>query len=305
MMFAFFIFAIVLAMAVSGFLPEEYRAFGEDVDNPINPLLYIGLVILFTFFILFIVRKGMQRLVQAIILFAVGMTMYYVLVPVIFLFTSFWVAQALSIQVAGTLTYALYKFPEWYVVDATGLLVAAGATAIFGISLGILPAIILMAILAVYDAIAVYRTKHMVDLADSVMDLRLPILLVVPKEEGYSFMEQASIKQEISEGKEREAMFMGLGDIIIPGILVVSSLQYLTPEVVGTVDVLGVPGPIIVALSTLLGALVGFWVLMYFVMSGRPQAGLPLLNSGAITGYVVSVLLVFGKFGINLFGTVY
>jgi presenilin-like A22 family membrane protease len=145
----------------------------------------------------------------------------------------------------------------------------------------------------------------MIDLADSVMDLRLPILLVVPKEEGYSFMEQASLKAEIAEGVEREAMFMGLGDIIIPGVLVVSSLTYLTHDVVGTVDVLGIPGYVIVSICTLIGAMVGFWVLMIFVMRGKPQAGLPLLNSGAILGYAVSVLLIYGKFGINLFGTIY
>lgn len=304
-MFGLFVLSIFTAMAISGILPDEYRAFGEEVDNPINPLIYLGLVLVFTAFILFVARKGMQRLIQGIILFAVGMTIYYVMRVLFGLAFSFWTAEIVAMQVAICLTYALYKFPEWYIIDSTGLLVAAGATAIFGISLGILPTIILLVSLAVYDAIAVYRTKHMVDLADSVMDLRLPILLVVPKERGYSFMEQARLKDQLESGEEREAMFMGLGDVIIPGVLVVSSLTYLTPKAVGSVSVLGVSGALIVALGTLAGALVGFWLLMYFVMKGKPQAGLPLLNSGAICGYIISVLLVFGKFGINIFGTVY
>jgi presenilin-like A22 family membrane protease len=303
-MFTLFIVSIVVAMAVSGFMPKEYRAFGEDVDDPTNPLLYIGLVILFTFFILFIARKGLQRVIQIIILFAVGMTMYFVLRPLVGQLVSPISAEIISLQIAIVLTFALLKFPEWYVVDITGILVASGAAAIFGISLGIFPAIILMAVLAVYDAIAVYRTKHMVDLADSVMDLRLPILLVVPKERGYSFMEQTSIKKEIAEGVEREAMFMGLGDIIIPAVLVVSSLTYLTADVVGTVDVFGIPGYVVVSVMTLLGAVCGFWALMWFVWKGKPQAGLPLLNSGAIAGYLISVYLIYGKFGINLFGTI-
>jgi presenilin-like A22 family membrane protease len=304
-MFVMFIVSIVTAMAVSGILPEEYRAFGEEVDNPINPLLYVGLVLLFTAFILYVARKGMQRLIQAIILFAVGMTIYYVLFPIFWEVVSFYIAQILAIQVGLILTYAMYTFPEWYIIDITGILVAAGAAAIFGISLGILPAIILLVSLAIYDAIAVYRTKHMVDLADSVMDLRLPILLVVPKTKGYSFMDQPKLKDQLESGEEREAMFMGLGDVIIPGVLVISSLKYL-PVYMGTgVDVLGVPGSVIVSVATLIGALIGYWVLMYFVMSGRPQAGLPLLNSGAIGGYLVSVLLIYGKFGVNLFGTVY
>jgi presenilin-like A22 family membrane protease len=84
----------------------------------------------------------------------------------------------------------------------------------------------------------------------------------------------------------------------------VSALVNL-PRYFDPVTVLGIPGQLIVSLSSLAGTLVGYWVLMYFVASGRPQAGLPLLNSGTIVGYLISVLLVFGHFGINLFGTVY
>jgi presenilin-like A22 family membrane protease len=302
-MLIFFVLAIITAVLVSAFMPQDYRAFGEDVDDPTNPLWYIGMVVLFTFFILWLARKGGDRVIQVIILFAVGMTMYFVLRPLIWQFTSYIVAEILSLQIALILTYALYKFPEWYVVDLSGLLVAAGATAIFGISLSILPALVLMTVLAIYDAIAVYRTKHMVDLADSVMDLRLPILLVVPKEKDYSFLEQTSIKKEIAEGKEREAMFMGLGDIIIPGVLVVSTFTFL-PIVLGDVTVAGVPGNWIVSAATLVGAIGGFMALMWFVWKGRPQAGLPLLNSGAFLGYLISVLAVYQKFGINWFGTV-
>jgi presenilin-like A22 family membrane protease len=307
-MFLLFIVSVLVAMAVAGLLPDYYRAFGEDVDDPTNPLLYVGMVLIFTAFILYIARKGMQRLIQAIILFAVGMTMYYVMRPILWLvfsYEEYWTSEIIAIQVAVVLTYALYAFPEWYIIDSTGILVAAGAASIFGISLGVLPAIILLAVLAVYDAIAVYRTKHMVDLADSVMDLRLPILLVVPKKRGYSFMEQARLKDQLESGEEREAMFMGLGDVIIPSVLIVSSLENLPRYFEHVPTVLGAPGNLVVALCSLAGTLVGYWVLMYFVASGRPQAGLPLLNSGAIAGYLLSVLLIFGHVGISLFGTVY
>lgn len=296
-MFALFIVSVLLAMAVAGILPPYYRAFGENVDNPVNPLLYIGLVLVFTAFILYIARKGMQRLIQAIILFAVGMTIYYVLRPLLWQVLSYWSAEILSIQIAIILTYALYAFPEWYIIDSTGILVAAGAASIFGISLGILPAIILLAVLAVYDAIAVYRTKHMVDLADSVMDLRLPILLVVPKKKGYSFMEQARLKDQLESGEEREAMFMGLGDIIIPGVLMASAFNFLPTD-----SVWGISGNLLVALGTILGSVVGFAILMRYVLKGNPQAGLPLLNGGAIAGYAITYYVVFQDltFGMTL-----
>ena len=40
--------------------------------------------------------------------------------------------------------------------------------------------------------------------------------------------------------------------------------------------------------GTLIGGLVGYVALMYFVAQGKPQPGLPLLNGGAILGYLVS-----------------
>ncbi|MBA3043716.1 hypothetical protein FP804_01100, partial [archaeon] len=55
-----------------------------------------------------------------------------------------------------------------------------------------------------------------------------------------------------------------------------------------------------VTFSTLLGGLLGFIILMYFVMKGKPQAGLPLLNSGAILGYLISYYLVFNNLSFGM-----
>ena len=44
------------------------------------------------------------------------------------------------------------------------------------------PVFVLLGALMVYDYIAVYRTKHMLSLADVVIDMKLPILLVMPSE---------------------------------------------------------------------------------------------------------------------------
>jgi presenilin-like A22 family membrane protease len=138
----------------------------------------------------------------------------------------------------------------------------------------------------------------MVTLADAVASQRLPILIVVPKTRHYSFLRQGSLKEQIASGEEREAMFMGLGDIIIPGILVVSAFVSLSDRV----SLFGIGGNVIVALLTIAGTLVGFAVLMRFVLGGNPQAGLPLLNAGAILGYAAAYLGVYRDltFGIVL-----
>ena len=45
--------------------------------------------------------------------------------------------------------------------------------------------------------------------------------------------------------------------------------------------------------GTLIGSLVGFSILMRYVLKGNPQAGLPLLNGGALIGFFLSTLLVY------------
>ncbi len=301
-----FVVSILLGMGAAAVLPPEYRAFGEDTESAINPLIYIAITLVFTAIILFIARMGKASFIKFIILGSVGITIAYVLYPFFSLITNLWIvtddgsfgipiAGIPSLAIAAVLVYALLKYPEWYIVDAVGILVSAGAIAIFGISLGVFPVMLLLSILALYDAIAVYKTKHMVALADNVMEQRLPVLLVVPKSTQYSFLKQKSLKKQLEQDEERDAMFMGLGDIVVPGILVASAYTFLPKIPIGLTN-----SAFVVAMATMFGALLGFLLLMYFVLKGKPQAGLPLLNSGAIFAYLISSYAVLGNFGLKI-----
>jgi presenilin-like A22 family membrane protease len=272
-------FALVLSTI---FLSAGMKVF-EQADNPVN-LLWVFLTILgMTIIILLIAKFWKKRVIQIIILFAVWYTSFYIFLPLFSLVFTDWVLTVvLSILLGAGLVVALVKYPEWYVIDVCGIIIGAGAVALFGISLSILLVLVLLIGLAVYDAISVYQTKHMIDLADTVMDLKLPVLLVVPKIRHYSLLKETKrLKEQLKEGDDREAFFMGLGDVVMPGILVATVYTAL-------------PDGLLVALSVLAGTLVGFAVLMIFVLKGKPQAGLPLLCSGAILGYVLSSYLLFG-----------
>ena len=294
-MAAIFVFSQLGALAlVATALGEENQAF-EDPNDPMIPVYYVIAIVLFTFLVLYIIKKKRDDVVRIIFIGAVSFTIFYVILTIATLFDTGLLALLVSIILTAILVYLLAKKPEWYVVDATGILVAIGVIGILGVSLNILPVLILLMILAVYDAISVYGTKHMVDLADGVTQMHLPILLVIPKRRGFSYLRQKSLKAQLDDGVEREAMYMGLGDIIIPGVLVASAFYFLSSELVS-----GIGGNLIVALGTIVGAVAGFSVLMRFVLKGNPQAGLPLLNGGAIAGYVISYLIVFQEFSLGI-----
>ena len=211
----------------------------------------------------------------------------------------------LGVLVALVLMVLLYVHSEWYVVNTVGVLVGSGVVVMLGVAFVPTLIIVFMIAAAIYDAWAVYKSKHMLDLADTMIGLRLPILLVAPQEKGYSFVEETtSMKQknqpavasppvgQPKKKKSKDAMFMGLGDVIFPGMLVVSAAQWLDHS-----------DAILVAISTLIGGLVGYFALMTYVARGRAQAGLPLLNGGSILGYVVGGFIFIGSaifdFGIS------
>ncbi len=278
-----FVTSMVLAVLfASPFKAAGLQVFGSDTENVGNAMGYILLLVLFTLVILYIAKRGKKWLIQLIILGAVAATIGYVVYPLM-LSTLHWTELRASIAgwSAGLIAaLALYKHPEWYVIDIVGVLVAGASAALLGISLDVVPVVLLLAGLAIYDFIAVYKTKHMLSLADTVIELRLPVLLVMPKHLPYRFREEASKFKQATEANrgEREAMFMGLGDLVMPTILVVSALTFALPA-----------WGLKPALGAAVGTLVGYGVLMGFVLRGRPQAGLPLLNGGAITGFLVGV----------------
>src|SRR5213596_2033778 len=294
----------IAAIALSPiFAGAGFQAFQrpEDVTNTV---IYLIMILAFTAVILGLVRYKRQNLAKYVIMASIFITLAFILLLPLFYALDYAtggtadgvllgnVATVLAFTLAAGLVYLLVKFPEWYVVDAIGITTAAGVTAILGISFGTLPAILLLSALAFYDAWAVYRTKHMITLADELTSQRLPILLVIPKRAGYSFRDQKSLKTQLDSGEEREAMFVGLGDLIIPGILAVSSFTFLNQNVGLSLGPLA-PNAI-VALLTVIGTLIGFIVLMRYVLKGNPQAGLPLLNGGALLGFLLSSLLVYG-----------
>jgi presenilin-like A22 family membrane protease len=253
----------------------------EDPTSLENPVIFIVILLVFTGFLLVLIKYDMKKVIAAVIGLSLFFTFAYIFAALVYVVMG--VSDIANIVVLGLsilATALLYKFPEWYVIDALGILIGAGVASIFGVSLDVLPVVILLILLAAYDAISVYKTKHMITLAEGVIDLKTPILFVIPKRRDYSFIKDGIGK--LGDGGERAAFIIGMGDLIMPSILVVSANVFLKGAKLGGLINLA-------ALGAIIGSLAGLCVLLHFVMSGKPQAGLPPLNGGTILGFLVGL----------------
>lgn len=263
MAFLFIMSQLIAVLVAIPFKKAGMQAFPEP-DNPMNIVQIFLVLIIFTIIIL-IIAKYRENMVRYIILFAfffaslsIFQAFFYFLEDI-----SFFIALAISI----VMLILFIKYPEWYVIDTFGVFLAGGISAIFAISLSIKYIILLLIILSIYDFVSVYKTKHMVELAKTITSSNLPLLMIFPKKSSFSYIK--------SGFGGKDAIYMGLGDIIIPGMLIVAS--YIEKGFIGFI-------------TTITGALIGFIILM-FVISKGPQPGLPFLNAGCIVGYAIAYFL--------------
>jgi presenilin-like A22 family membrane protease len=370
------IFLVVQIGAVA--MVEPFQDAGhqevENTDNPGLSIGYIAGILVVTGLMLVGLKYGGQDILRSVIIFAVAYLSFFVfqifadrlLGDAVAASTVSGAAAAAALALAAV----LYLYPEWYVIDAAGMLVGIGAAGLFGINLGIFPVIVLLGGLAVYDAVSVYGTEHMLTLASGVMDMRVPVVFVIPLSLSYSFLdaeppapvqdesdesgseqgdadsadaaadddttattdfdpdeiepedvdpallndlgpdgveanaealagmelddeEKEALDEDVRERIEelsgtRDAMFIGLGDAVMPTVLVASAASFV--EAGTALSVLGVSASLPV-LTAMVGTLVGLVVLLWLVQQGRAHAGLPLLNGGAIAGYLLGALL--------------
>ncbi len=302
--------AIFLAIQIGALaLVTPFRNAGyQAVENPTDPtnsLVYLLAILVATAVMLVVIKLGIDQLLRILLIGVSAFLTFYVFSVVVPPLISISGIHLLAWLLAASLGVLLYWYPEWFVIDAAGILIAGGAAGLFGISFGPLPALLLLSVLAVYDAISVYRTEHMLTLAESVTDLKLPLLFVIPLSPAYSFLDDSGLPETTSSpeatpnggatdepetgesGFDREAFFIGLGDTVMPTIMVASAAAFVTgPQYSLPGIVVNLP-----AIGAMVGTFVGLGILLYFVAQGRAHAGLPLLNGGAISGYLLGALI--------------
>ena len=210
-MLLFLVAVQFIALAITPAISATDNRVFEDPASISNPIIYMLLILIFTGFLLLAIKLKGEWLVSAFILISIAVTIFYVMAAII----PAWLALLPTLAVMLLLHY----YPEWYIIDAFGILVCAGISSLLGVSMTILPVLILLVILAVYDAISVYKTRHMVSLAEGAIKMKAPLLICRSQEQGLQLQKQGcrlDLKGEGKEKNDRGAYFLGLGDAIIP-----------------------------------------------------------------------------------------
>lgn len=147
-----------------------------------------------------------------------------------------------------------------FVQNIAVTLAIAGIGAIIGLSISPTTAIVALVAFSFYDIIAVYKTKHMVKMAEGMVKSGAVFGIIVTSK------------------KPKEFMILGSGDILLPLLLVAS------------VSVASITSALIVAGVSAIG-LLSTHLLFSNQRKRKPMAALPPIATFAIIGYLISVLI--------------
>lgn len=270
-----FILSSLFAVFLASILIQENTGFSNTTPTSgiSTVLIYIVFAIAVTFFILYLARKKRMRIIKAIFLFLIIYVVFYVFLLVGAVIANTYLEYYIIIIAAPVIYgYFLIFRNNWIVTNMAGFFLSAGVSAIWGVLVGIWAAVIFLVIFAVYDYISVYKTKHMVSLAEVAIDESLPLLFVVPTEKGVKL---GDVK--IGEGEERKALMLGFGDVALPSIMVVSSAMFGKEHMFWFI------------LLPILGGIIGM-IILFSDLIKKPAPGLPLINSGVILGFLAAYL---------------
>ncbi|HTM68569.1 MAG TPA: presenilin family intramembrane aspartyl protease [Candidatus Binatia bacterium] len=157
--------------------------------------------------------------------------------------------------------------------DLLLVLGCAGVAANLGAAMRPVGVAVILAILAGYDIVAVYVTKHMVAMAESLLRRRVFFAMILPER-------PAGFLLPVSEAVPGSGfVFLGTGDVILPALLVasVARVSLVAAAVVG------------------LGALSGAAALHLLFLTQRvrkPMPALPPIAAGALLGLVVTFFIM-------------
>lgn len=178
----------------------------------------------------------------------------------------------ISFLVSAGVVVAMAAIPRVIILNIAVILGLAGVGSVIGLTLTPIVTVWILAILSVYDIIAVYLTKHMVKMAEGMVASRAIFGFIIPAK-------LSGFKEKIMAVQPGENfMILGSGDIILPLLLTVSVARASFWQAV------------VVAVFSLLGLLLTHLIFVNQT-TRRPMAALPPIAALSIIGYLIASLI--------------
>ena len=180
----------------------------------------------------------------------------------------------IALPIILILIFFWFKTSSIWIHNLLLVLGTAGIGGFVGSSLSSQVVVILFFILAIYDLIAVYQTRHMIKIAKSMAESQAVLGIIIPKK----ISDFNKKLKDVNIGDEkRDFLVLGSGDIIFPLILTASFL----PQ--------GIAKSGTILIFSLSGLLFGFW--LFFKLGQKPMPALPPLAIFCIIGYFIANLI--------------
>ena len=209
---AVFIATQLIGLTVAGVLIQENIKATIVTENPediVNAIALIAYILVFTAFLLVFIRffkgRALFKLLEALAIFSTSFIVFAVFVPDV----AFMLAVLLVALRNSAADNILAR-------NFSAIIAIAGAGAVIGVSIGVIPALVFIALLSLYDIIAVFKTKHMVTMAKSITKRNLAFTVAFPTKE--------------------HRFELGTGDLVIPLVFAVAVLnatkEYALPALI-------------------------------------------------------------------------
>lgn len=276
----FFVLVFLVVQALGLFIGSQYlgmintgeaQPIFENPQSSGNSFLLIVYMLIGTGIIIFAIRfwKFLIRIIEAAAIFSASTLTFIFLIP----FAIFEIP--IGIFIATALTAWKMLKPTILSQNIALVFSVAGAGAVIGASLGILPSLIFIALLSVYDFISVFVTKHMVYMAKEIIKTPTAFTLAFP----YRFKKPVKFSAGKKVLKKTFHVFqLGGGDIAIPLMFSVSVLSSFS---------------LLRSFLSVVGSAVALSCLIYFSAKkpGRALPALPFICAGTIVGFLISFLI--------------
>jgi presenilin-like A22 family membrane protease len=229
----------------------------QDISNAVGLIVYI---LIFTAVLLIVIKfvKGIVffKALEALAIFGASWLVFDATIGQ--LSGIIWLGLALAVLLI--VLRNVFRKNIW-LRNVSTILAAAGVGAIVGVALGLVPVLVFVIALGVYDFIAVFKTKHMVTLAKAITKKNLAFTYALPTKE--------------------HTFELGTGDMVVPLAVAVSVLADSFAR-------FPYPQSLVPSVLVLIGSLAGLlWTINY--ASGRVGRALP-----ALPPQVVAMLIMLG-----------